>query len=637
LCEVGPVLSRTNDDISLVCMPWYALGFPSIQLGTLQAVLERAGVGCRSHSLHLGFQDFLTGQRHHGRAVLSLDDYGDICGRWARLGAGDWAFALPALRRSSKARDERYFKLCRAEGMPKQLCAKLRHLRELVPLYLESCADEILERKPGVVGFTLTFSQVMASMALAHTLKARDPKLKIVVGGSGCEGPMGTALLAAFDVIDVVVRGEAEDVLPQLVTCLTHDAPLPAHANLCFRQGGRVEDSPGHGAAPIPMDSLPVPQYGEYFERLRHSSLANQVLPQVTFESARGCWWGMKSHCTFCGINGLGMTFRSKSPERVLEEVSTLAARHNTLDFSAVDAILDMGYFKTVLPRLVEREQDLSFFYETKSNLTRAQVALLRSAGVTAITPGIESLSSHTLKLMKKGVTALQNIRLLKWCALHGLRVAWTLLYGFPGERPQEYARMAKLVPSLVHLFPPSMGPLQMYRFSPYHERPEEHGLRVGDPLPHYGLIYDLDGQGLTNIAHAFDYTYLDGRDPESYVGDLKEQVDRWAQDWDHNRGALTYRRGPGFMVVTDTRTGRTPARYTLTEPEARVYLACADGATPGSIAAELAKAPGPGLTTTALDALLQDFVDNRLTYEEDGRFLSLALPNVPKSGLLGP
>ena len=35
---------------------------------------------------------------------------------------------------------------------------------------------------------------------------------------------------------------------------------------------------------------------------------------------------------------------------------------------------------------------------------------------------------------MRKGVTALQNLRLLKWCAEIGITPAWNLLYGFPGE-----------------------------------------------------------------------------------------------------------------------------------------------------------------------------------------------------------
>src|SRR6185437_3557984 len=64
------------------------------------------------------------------------------------------------------------------------------------------------------------------------------------------------------------------------------------------------------------------------------------------------------------------------------------------LDFTLVDTILDMRYFRDVLPRLREAGADLSLYYATQSNLRRAQVRLLRQAGVNFLQPGIESLST---------------------------------------------------------------------------------------------------------------------------------------------------------------------------------------------------------------------------------------------------
>ena len=111
----------------------------------------------------------------------------------------------------------------------------------------------------------------------------------------------------------------------------------------------------------------------------------------------------------------------------------------------AVDNILDMRYFRDVLPQLRERQLGLTLFYETKANLTKEQVKLLRDAGVLAIQPGVESLSTHVLQLMRKGVTALQNIQLLKWCRQYGVTVAWNLLYGFPGETAADYAAIGQI------------------------------------------------------------------------------------------------------------------------------------------------------------------------------------------------
>jgi len=103
----------------------------------------------------------------------------------------------------------------------------------------------------------------------------------------------------------------------------------------------------------------------------------------------------------------------------------TLARDYRRLEFAAVDNIIDMRYFGDFLPKLRDAGYDFRLFYETKANLKREHLHAMREAGVLSIQPGIESLSTPILKLMEKGVTALQNIRLLKWCAEFGLQPFW--------------------------------------------------------------------------------------------------------------------------------------------------------------------------------------------------------------------
>ena len=268
------------------------------------------------------------------------------------------------------------------------------------------------------------------------------------------------------------------------------------------------------------MDEVPTPTYEEFFERLERSPLRAELWPEVAilFESSRGCWWGAKSHCTFCGLNGSLMPFRKKPPARVVDEILGFAAEYKILDFVAVDDIIDLGHIRDLLPQLRAARCDLEIFYETKANLKKDQLRTFYSSGVHAIQPGIESLSTPILRLMRKGVTALQNIRLLKWCAEIGIKPAWNLLYGFPGEPPEEYTRMAELIPSLVHFTPPNFMPVQMERFSPYFDWPNEFGIELTGPLPQYKFLYSVSSEALSNLAYDFEHRYLDGRDPETYV-----------------------------------------------------------------------------------------------------------------------
>jgi ribosomal peptide maturation radical SAM protein 1 len=423
-------------------------------------------------------------------------------------------------------------------------------------------------------------------------------------------------------------------VTPRLLRDLLARKSVQPQPGLCYRLDGElriVEQSP---QALVSMDEVPVPDYGEYFERVERGPFGHRLARQVSipFETARGCWWGEKAHCTFCGLNGSAMAFRSKPGRRAAEEVALLAKRHHRLSFQAVDNIIDLDYFKDFLPRLRDSGCDFQLFYETKANLKKDQLRLMQEAGVTSIQPGFESLSTPILRRIKKGVTALQNIRTLKWCAELGIQVFWNLIYGLPGEPPEEYERMAEVIPSLTHLEPPSLIPLDVERFSPYFERPQDFGLELVGPLPPYLFIYPNEGVQLDQLAYSFEYRHRDGRSPEGYVAVTRSAVDAWRSHHPAAFGTLRYHRGPGFLVVVDRRPGLEPAEYQMGEREAAIYLACEEGSTPKLISEELAARGAAQLAAEEVQDFLEELREARLVYQEDGRYLSLALPS-PRDG----
>src|SRR5437762_12083514 len=379
----------------------------------------------------------------------------------------------------------------------------------------------------------------------------------------------------------------------------------------------------------VPMDEVPIPTYEAFFERLERSSLRAELWPEVTilFESSRGCWWGAKSHCTFCGLNDSLMPFRRKPPARVVEEILGFAAQYKILDFIAVDDIIDLGHIRDLLPQLSAARCDLDIFYETKANLKKHELRAFYSSGVHAIQPGIESLSTPILRLMRKGVTALQNIRLLKWCAEIGINPGWNLLYGFPSEPPQDYVRMAELIPSPVHFTPANFMPVQLERLSPYFERPAEFGIELTGPMPQYKFLYSVSSEALSNLAYDFEHRYLDGRDPETYVTGLRDAVDRWRQLSEDGPGYLCYRRGPGFLTVEDRRAGLEAADYRFDGIEGKIYLACDAGATPDQLSARFAVDGDEELDAEEIEEFLDELVEARLMYREENCFLGLAIP----------
>jgi hypothetical protein len=256
--------------------------------------------------------------------------------------------------------------------------------------------------------------------------------------------------------------------------------------------------------------------------------------------------------------------------------------------------------------------------------------------GQLNISPGKASLPNRNeqirrfevdvLRLMRKGVTGLQNLRLLKWCAELGIMPAWNLLYGFPGEPPEEYERMSELVPSLVHLEPPMFMPVELERFSPYFDRPTEFGIEIIGPLPHYRFLYSIAPEALSNLAYDFEYRYLDGRNPSTYTKNLAEAVERWRKLGERAVGSLSYRRGPGFLLVQDRRPGLETADYRFDGIEAKIYLACDAGATAADICRQLTADGDNNMDAVEIEDYLQELVDARLMYREGKSFLSLAI-----------
>jgi ribosomal peptide maturation radical SAM protein 1 len=618
-----------NVAVSLVSMPFKDLRHPPIQLGILQRCLELASITARSYSLELAFMDHLHAKTAGGLGgkPLTIDHYQRVATQEFVVHLGDWIFKVPPYAEPSPD-DEEYLAHVRAKGVSDDAITIAIRMKNSVPEFLEDAANELLAGAPRIVGFSTVFQQNVASLVLAKILKARDPTMKIVFGGGNCDGLMGRAIHNCFPWVDFVIRGEGERVLVGLVRDILADEPIHPQSGLCYRIDGYSTAVLQKDEPQVPIDEIPTPIYDDYFERLARTPLRSELWPEVAilFESSRGCWWGAKSHCTFCGLNSSLMRFRSKPASRVAEEILSMAARYRVLDFVAVDDIIDLHHIRELFPLLRASGADLTLFYETKANLTKDQLHSFHDAGVNAIQPGIESLSTPILRLMRKGVTALQNLRLLKWCAEIGIMPAWNLLYGFPGEPPEEYERMTELVPSLVHLEPPMFMPVELERFSPYFDRPTEFGIEIIGPLPHYRFLYSIAPEELSNLAYDFEYRYSDGRDPSIYTKGLAEAVEHWRQVGARAFGSLTYRRGPGFLLVQDRRPGLDTADYRFDGIEAKIYLACDAGATAADVCRQLSAEGDKTMDAGEIENYLQELVDVRLMYREGKSFLSLAI-----------
>jgi ribosomal peptide maturation radical SAM protein 1 len=611
--------------VLLVSMPYGALERPALGLSLLKPALAAAGIPCDVRYLNFTFAD-----------LLGLERYRWISGELPYTAfAGDWTFTH-LLYGERPAAENRYLDeilrrtWCRSE-------ADIRSVLDVCSLatyFLEHLVAAVPWREYAVVGFTSTFEQNIASLAMARKVKHLSPETAIVFGGANWEGEMGLELHRRFRFVDYVCSGESEISFPMLVEQIFRRGPVADIPGIVYRAEGQSV-STGPPDMIREMDQLPVPDFADYFRDLERSGAASGVVPTLLFETSRGCWWGAKHHCTFCGLNGQSMAFRSKSAPRALAELEYLLDTWGVELVEAVDNILDMKYFRDLLPALAAKNRSAQIFYEVKANLTRKQVELLRDAGVNRIQPGIESMSDHVLKLMRKGTTALQNIQLLKWCKEYNILADWNVLYGFPGETRDDYQNILNLLPAIKFLGAPvAWGPVRMDRFSPYFNSPSEFGMRNLRSMSPYRHLYPFREESLSNIAYYFDYDYDPTIDPTGCA----EEVVKYLEEWKRNpeMGSLCYDISTdGALLLLDSRSDATVRELALCGLERAAYEYCDQQQSLSAVVRYLRGAfPEADFGETQVRGFLDSLVANRLMVTDGTQYLALAVAANPGSAM---
>ena len=606
--------------IGLVNMPFATASLPSIALAQLKAAVEEETgerVEVRIHDLNLAFAD-----------ALGLDLYSRIADSVQAVtsGLGDWFFrplAFPELEDNVEAYLRRHF---RGDALPAEMRTRLLAARAGAGALL----DELVRRRGleevDILGLTSMFSQNTACFALARRIKEARPEVLTAIGGANCESPMGQVIAARVPVIDFVFSGPSLKTFPRLIELLVQGDEASCHAIRGVFSRRRLE-AEGRELTEVgedlPIDSSPELSFDGYLSEVEETFGPDAVETAIPFETSRGCWWGERSHCTFCGLNGATMAYRSMAPERARQMLERLFSRYGNRArlFQSVDNILPRQYLTEVLPHL-EPPEGVELFYEVKADLKEREVEVLARAGVTRIQPGIEALATTTLRLMKKGTTSFQNLRFLKHCLTHGVTPLWNLLIGFPGEEEEVYRKYGEDLPLLSHLPPPAgVYPIRFDRFSPYFSKADEYGLEL-EPAAFYRMVYPFPVEDLRQMAYYFadrnfEANYL--LTTAQWIGRLQAHVDRWRSLWFGSGTVHRPRLELRGRKVIDSRRGDVE-EYELEPAELEVLEALDDPRRTSHLVGRLQRTAGD------VEACIRGLENRGLLFREDDLYVNLAL-----------
>lgn len=617
-------------------MPFAKASMPSIALTQLKSVVEEKfekSIDVNIFYFNMDMAVFL------GESVYEF-----ICNSAVtnNSGFGDWYFrgvAFPDLPDNTEQYFKRYGPMFGKQSLSlyyETLASKRNQLES----FLHQLIDKHNLLDAQIIGFTSMFMQNAPSFALARLLKQRNPDITIVMGGANCEFPMGREIINNIQHVDYVFSGPALKSFPEFLKryyegesdqCSQVDGVFSSkniHRLHRVVHGADNSDALDIIGKERDINEVVKLDYDSFMlDFATHFPKSSEEKLELLVETSRGCWWGAKAHCTFCGLNGATMSYRAMNKANALGMFDSLFSRYGDRVhyFSSVDNIVPKEYFSDVFPSM-NVPDNVSLFYEVKADLSENDMRILANAHVLTIQPGIESMATSTLKLMRKGTTAFNNIKFLENALRFGIKPAWNLLIGFPGEKEEVFERYLEDLPKLFHLPPPvGVGTVRFDRFSPYFTQAGQYKLDL-KPLDFYKLIFPFSEESMCDFAYYFmdmnyDADYI--RAYSKYVSQLNQLVDEWKSRWqkgeDHVPSLCLFERD-GSTYVYDSRSD-FELEYMLNDME----LAILDDLR--------AKKSMAGLVTSLkifgeaeLRPAVERLVENNLLFEENGTYMNLIL-----------
>ena len=282
---------------------------------------------------------------------------------------------------------------------------------------IEDVEKELRSFYPDIVGITSVTPSIYQAYEVAETAKRMRKDCTVVLGG-----PHATFLpietLKECRYVDVIVRGEGEETIKDLVETIEKGENLDNVKGITFRKGDEIVDV-GPRLFMKDIDDIPFPS-----RDLLPIHLYNvNGVKYTTMLTSRGCPF----RCSFCSSSRLfGGSWRGRSPENVLEEMKNIYDEYNIRNFEFMDDTftLDQKRAERICDGIVEEGLDISWGASSRvDTLSKKLVEKMKKAGCWILFLGIESGCQKILDAVGKRITIEQAKKAVKIVKDAGIQV----------------------------------------------------------------------------------------------------------------------------------------------------------------------------------------------------------------------
>lgn len=350
--------------------------------------------------------------------------------------------------------------------------------------------EEILEAilRHQVIGLSAMTSSARRALALAEFAKRHGKT--VVVGGAHASCSPEDFLDSGH--VDVVVKGEADESIVELLEALPHRERWPEVAGIGFVQDGRATFTPPR-PLPLDLDSIPFPAW--------HLLPVERYWPhqkgprEVALFSSRGCPWA----CTYCNKIQSTRKYRVRSAKNTVDEIEWLVSRFGVRRIFFPDDLFTLYEDRVVgiCDEILARGLPVDWSCITRVDCVNPRMLrAMRRAGCVKISYGVESGSPKILKAMRKQFTLEDICGAAAMMRDAGIASTFYIIVGFPGETWED----VELTKQMLRKARPDYAGVNIFNLLPGTENHEEYKHLLRDPS--FDGLNFLDGDDSTGFVH---------------------------------------------------------------------------------------------------------------------------------------
>jgi len=612
---------KVSNKIALISTPWPLYSRPSIQLGTLKAYL------------HARIPDLQIEAFHFYLSVAEAIGYRLYHEISERSWLAESVYAALLYPERIKQTESLFRKESAGNSILRQV--RFRSLTRRIQKATEAFLDRQNWDHFGLLGFSISLCQLSSALYAIRQLKNRCPSLFVAVGGALIPGMAAQAFLLKFPEVDVVVNGEGEKPLFEIIQQLRRTGPtseLSKIQGVYMRLPNGLQPESASLSQMETLDDLPPPDYDDYFDLLKTFDAGRKFFPTLPVETSRGCWWKRSvastkvTGCAFCNLNLQWDGYRSKPASQVVAEIDDLTHRYQTLSVAMMDNVLPKKDAMDLFLQIARLNKDFRLFGEVRPTTPWTELKAMRDCGMREVQIGIEALSSRLLKEMHKGTTAIQNLEIMKHCETLGIRNISNLILQFPGSGEQDVAETLEVLEFALPFYPLKAVSFWLGLESPVWRHPEKFGIQAVFNHPNWSFLFPEDVyRNIPLIIQAYrgDLTYQ-----KKIWQPVKKKISEWQKKYaeiqreSSHVPILSYRDGREFIILRQKRYRAEPNLHRLTGVSRLIYLFCGKHRPVKAIFSKF-----PDLPHDKILKFLDMMVEKQLMFEEKNRYLSLASP----------